>query len=95
MSNPNHAELMASLPAEARALVEATFAENAELRQSKARKPAKITAKVSTKGAVSVYGLQRFPVTLYAQQWQRLLGEEGVAAVNTCIAENTDKLTTK
>ena len=29
--------------------------------------------KVSQKGAVSVYGLQRMPVTLYAEQWERLL----------------------
>lgn len=29
--------------------------------------------KVSPKGAVSVYGLQRMPVTLYAEQWERLL----------------------
>jgi len=34
--------------------------------------------KVSAKGAVSVYGLQRMPVTLYMEQWSRLLefGEE-------------------
>ena len=31
--------------------------------------------KVSEKGAVSVYGLGRFPVTLYYEQWSRLLGE--------------------
>jgi hypothetical protein len=30
--------------------------------------------KVSAKGAVSVYGLQRMPVTLYVEQWERLLG---------------------
>lgn len=30
--------------------------------------------KVSQKGAVSVYGLQRMPVTLYVEQWERLLG---------------------
>jgi hypothetical protein len=30
--------------------------------------------KVSEKGAVSVYGLQRMPVTLYMEQWDRLLG---------------------
>jgi hypothetical protein len=30
--------------------------------------------KVSEKGAVSVYGLQRMPVTLYVEQWERLLG---------------------
>lgn len=29
--------------------------------------------KVSEKGAVSVYGLQRMPVTLYVEQWERLL----------------------
>ncbi|MEN6498541.1 MAG: hypothetical protein ABFD16_29915 [Thermoguttaceae bacterium] len=30
--------------------------------------------KVSAKGAISVYGLQRMPVTLYVEQWERLLG---------------------
>lgn len=30
--------------------------------------------KVSAKGAMSVYGLQRMPVTLYVEQWDRLLG---------------------
>ncbi len=30
--------------------------------------------KVSQKGAISVYGLQRMPVTLYVEQWERLLG---------------------
>jgi hypothetical protein len=30
--------------------------------------------KVSQKGAVSLYGLQRMPVTLYIEQWERLLG---------------------
>ena len=29
--------------------------------------------KVSQKGAVSLYGLQRMPVTLYVEQWERLL----------------------
>ena len=29
--------------------------------------------KVSQKGAISVYGLQRMPVTLYIEQWERLL----------------------
>ena len=33
-----------------------------------------LSCKVSQKGAVSVYGLQRMPVTLYAEQWERLLG---------------------
>ena len=30
--------------------------------------------KVSPKGGLSVYGLQRMPVTLYVEQWERLLG---------------------
>ena len=33
----------------------------------------KLTLKVSTKGAMSVYGLQRWPVTLYREQWERLI----------------------
>lgn len=32
-----------------------------------------ISLKVSEKGAVSVYGLGRFPITLYKEQWERLL----------------------
>jgi hypothetical protein len=30
--------------------------------------------KVSPKGGMSLYGLQRMPVTLYIEQWERLLG---------------------
>ena len=30
--------------------------------------------KVSEKGALSIYGMGRFPVTLYKEQWLRLLG---------------------
>ena len=33
-----------------------------------------IRMKVSEKGAVSIYGMGRFPVTLYKEQWLRLLG---------------------
>ena len=36
----------------------------------------KVTYKVSEKGALSVYGLQRMPVTLYVEQWERLDAEE-------------------
>jgi hypothetical protein len=39
----------------------------------------KISCKVSDKGAVSVYGVHvRFPVTLYAKQWERLLGQADI-----------------
>ena len=49
--------------------------------------------KVSEKGAVSVYGLQRMPVTLYVEQWQRLLefGEE----LKKFLQENDAKLKRK
>jgi len=38
------------------------------------KKTGRMDFKVSEKGGVSVYGLGRFPVTLYYEQWQRLLG---------------------
>ena len=37
------------------------------------QKRGKLYCKVSEKGALSVYGLQRMPVTLYVEQWERLL----------------------
>jgi hypothetical protein len=45
-------------------------AENAALKGRAARG---VTLKVSEKGGVSVYGLGRFPVTLYQEQWLKLL----------------------
>lgn len=39
---------------------------------AQAQQPKRLTCKVSPKGALSVYGLGRFPVTLYAGQWERL-----------------------
>lgn len=49
--------------------------------------------KVSEKGALSVYGLGRFPVTLYKEQWLRLLAQaEGIVAF---IRENQSRLKTK
>jgi hypothetical protein len=40
----------------------------------KARTTRGVSLKVSEKGGVSVYGLGRFPVTLYKEQWDKLLG---------------------
>ena len=49
-------------------------AENKALReQVEQRKPGQLRLKVSEKGGVSVYGLGRFTVTLYKEQWIRLL----------------------
>jgi hypothetical protein len=36
----------------------------------------KLTIKVSVKGAVSVFGLGRWPTTLYATQWERILADK-------------------
>ena len=47
--------------------------ENEALREQSKAKPGQISLKVSAKGAVSVYGLGRFPVTLYQEQWLKLL----------------------
>ncbi|MES1261770.1 MAG: hypothetical protein ABUS49_08540 [Acidobacteriota bacterium] len=47
-------------------------AENEALKQKQKRNSA-VSMKVSEKGAVSVYGLGRFPVTLYQEQWVKLL----------------------
>ncbi len=51
--------------------VERLRAENQAL---KTRSDRAISMKVSEKGGVSVYGLGRFPVTLYKEQWEKLLG---------------------
>jgi hypothetical protein len=43
------------------------------LKETEEKKRGSLYCKVSAKGAVSVYGLQRMPVTLYVEQWERLL----------------------
>ena len=48
-------------------------AENQALKQQVERKPGELRLKVSEKGGLSIYGLGRFPVTLYKEQWTRLL----------------------
>jgi hypothetical protein len=47
--------------------------ENEALKAQSKAKPGQFSMKVSEKGAVSIYGLGRFPVTLYQEQWQKLL----------------------
>jgi hypothetical protein len=46
-------------------------AENERLKGQRAAD--RVSLRVSAKGAVSVYGLGRFPVTLYKEQWMKLL----------------------
>ncbi len=54
--------------------IERLRAENTKLKQQ-AVKAGTLSFRVSEKGAVSVYGLGRFPVTLYQEQWDKLLGQ--------------------
>lgn len=55
---------------ELKAELERLRAENASLKKSPR---GQTSLKVSEKGALSVYGLGRFPVTLYREQWEKLL----------------------
>jgi hypothetical protein len=49
--------------------------ENEALKAQTRAKPGQFMLKVSEKGGVSVYGLGRFPVTLYQEQWLKLLDQ--------------------
>jgi len=57
-------------PEELQAELERLRAENEALKRPRGQ----MSLKVSEKGALSVYGLGRFPVTLYREQWEKLLG---------------------
>jgi hypothetical protein len=73
-----------------KAELERLRAENAAL---KARTARGVTLKVSEKGAVSVYGLGRFPVTLYKEQWVKLL--DLADDIRTFIEEHDTELKAK
>jgi hypothetical protein len=74
-----------------KAELERLRAENQALKER--RRNTSISMKVSEKGAVSVYGLGKFPVTLYKEQWQKLLSMSD--DINAFISENEDRLKTK
>jgi hypothetical protein len=65
-------------------------AENEQLKSRTSRGP---SLRVSEKGGVSVYGLGRFPVTLYKEQWTRLL--DMADDIRAFIKENDAKLKVK
>ena len=54
---------------ELKAEIERLRAENESLKRPRGQ----VSLRVSEKGGLSVYGLGRFPVTLYREQWERLL----------------------
>ncbi len=79
MSEPSKEELMARI---------------AELeKQVGSRKSGNLEFKVGEKGGVSVYGLGRFPVTLYYEQWVRLL--DSADGLRAFLEENKSKLKLK
>jgi len=65
-------------------------AENERLKRTQSRG---ITLKVSEKGGVSVYGLGRFPVTLYKEKWTKLL--DIADEIRAFIADNDARLKVK
>jgi hypothetical protein len=75
---------------ELKAEIERLRAENETL-----KRPARgqMSLKVSEKGALSVYGLGRFPVTLYREQWEKLLGMGD--QIRSFIAEHDSELKRK
>lgn len=72
--------------------IERLKAENEALKNKKNARGT-LSMKVSEKGALSVYGMGRFPVTLYKEQWLKLLGIAD--EIQKFISENEDKLKTK
>jgi hypothetical protein len=65
----------------------------AENEALKAKTTRATSIRVSEKGGVSVYGLGRFPVTLYKEQWLKLL--DMTEDLRVFIAENDGKLKSK
>ncbi len=53
----------------------------------------KLTLKVSEKGAVSLYGMGRFPVTLYGSQWEKLL--DNTVVIREFLRDNASLLSVK
>ncbi len=73
-----------------KAELERLRAENQALKKTSAKG---LSLKVSEKGALSVYGLGRFPVTLYKEQWTKLL--DMADDIRAFIAANDAQLKTK
>ena len=66
------------------------------LEEDEARRMQKaVYCKVSTKGAISLYGLQRMPVTLYNEQWDRIYDEVTEKMIRQCQVDNKDILKKK
>jgi hypothetical protein len=75
-----------------KAELERLKAENEALKKAKPERGT-LSMKVSEKGALSIYGMGRFPVTLYKEQWLKLLGIAD--EIKSFIKENDSRLKTK
>jgi len=75
---------------EMRAEIERLRAENEALKQRSARE---LRLQVSQKGGVSLYGIRRFPVTFYADEWDRILSKAD--EIRAFIRENEASLKRK
>jgi hypothetical protein len=73
-----------------KAEIEKLRAENDQLKNKSVRG---LSLKVSEKGAVSLYGVGRFPVTLYKEQWLKILGMK--EEIEAFIHSNSHSLKTK
>ena len=65
-------------------------AENAEL---KAKEKRGTYLRVSEKGGASLYGMRRFPITFYREEWERILAMS--AEIRAFLAEHASELKTK
>ncbi len=81
---------MSPSPEELQKELDRLKAENQALKQTSAKG---LSLKVSEKGALSVYGLGRFPVTLYKEQWIKLL--DRTEDIRSFIQANDSQLKTK
>ncbi|MBI3557383.1 MAG: hypothetical protein HY074_14050 [Deltaproteobacteria bacterium] len=76
--------------AEMKAELERLRSENDALKKTSAKG---LSMKISEKGGLSIYGLGRFPVTLYKEQWTKLL--DMADDIRAFLKANDDKLKTK
>jgi hypothetical protein len=79
-------------PNDLQAEIERLRAENERLK-AETENRRRVYLKVSDKGAVSLYGLGRFPVTLYVEQWETILGMGD--EIRTFMTDNAARLKRK
>lgn len=70
--------------------LDAALVDNERLRRAS---QSKLNLKVTEKGGVAVYGLGRFPLTLYLSQWEKLF--ESIESIKAFVEANREQLTVK